>query len=297
MLSTVVLLLTYLGRGDGRRLLRRGRRGWPRTPTTRRRCSRCSPPRRWAAGTGSCCSPSRRRPSRPPRRRSSPRPAPACRWRGGRRCPGGSPPSRPRTARPTSPPGGSPASGVAWYVGVGLVSENALYDSITGLSLLIALYYALTGLACAVLFRRRLLRSVRNFLLLGVGPLAGAAMLAWLLVLSVRDLADAGQLLHRPGVARASGRRWSSGWACCSPACVLMLWWRGGTRRSGASGSDARLGEHLHQRGDPLRARRVGGGGVHPPQDGVPVGAVERLELRPSRPGAPPARPRGHRAR
>jgi amino acid transporter len=81
--------------------------------------------------------------------------------------------------------------GVAWYLGVGLVSENALYDSITGLSLLIALYYALTGLACAVHFRHRLRSSVRDLLLLGVGPLTGAAMLAWLLVLSVRDLADA----------------------------------------------------------------------------------------------------------
>ncbi|HEX2072375.1 MAG TPA: APC family permease, partial [Geodermatophilus sp.] len=44
---------------------------------------------------------------------------------------------------------------VAWYVGVSLVSENALFDSITALSLLIALYYALTGIACAVWFRRR----------------------------------------------------------------------------------------------------------------------------------------------
>lgn len=83
------------------------------------------------------------------------------------------------------------AVAVAWYVVVGLISENALYDSITGLSLLIALYYALTGLACAVYFRRQLRHSVRNFLLLGVGPLVGAAMLGWLLVLSVRDLADA----------------------------------------------------------------------------------------------------------
>jgi amino acid transporter len=81
--------------------------------------------------------------------------------------------------------------GVAWYLGVGVVSENALFDSITGLSLLIALYYALTGLACAVYFRRRLLRSARDLLLLGVGPLLGAGMLGWLLVLSVRDQADA----------------------------------------------------------------------------------------------------------
>ncbi len=79
---------------------------------------------------------------------------------------------------------------VVWYLGVSAVSENALFDSITALSLLIALCYALTGVACAVYFRRRLTRSLRNLLLLGVGPLAGAGMLVWLLLPSVRDLAD-----------------------------------------------------------------------------------------------------------
>jgi amino acid transporter len=115
--------------------------------------------------------------------------------------------------------------GVAWYVVVGLISENALYDSITGLSLLIALYYAMTGLACAVYFRRRLLRSVRDLLLLGVGPLLGAAMLAWLLVLSVRDLADAGNSY--------TGQAWLGvgpplviGVGVMAAGIALMLWWR-----------------------------------------------------------------------
>ncbi|MDT0274581.1 APC family permease [Blastococcus goldschmidtiae] len=115
--------------------------------------------------------------------------------------------------------------GVAWYVGVGLVSENALFDSITGLSLLIALYYALTGLACAVYFRRQLLSSVRNFLLLGVGPLTGAVMLAWLLVLSVRDLADA--------ESSYTGQAWLGvgpplviGIGVMATGAGLMLWWR-----------------------------------------------------------------------
>jgi amino acid transporter len=79
---------------------------------------------------------------------------------------------------------------IAWYVVVSLLSENALFDSITALSLLIAFYYALTGIACAVYYRRQLTRSVSTFLLVGVGPVAGALMLVWLLVLSIRDLAD-----------------------------------------------------------------------------------------------------------
>ena len=117
------------------------------------------------------------------------------------------------------------AVGIAWYVGVGLVSENALYDSITGLSLLIALYYGMTGIACAVYFRRRVLSGVRDFLLLGVGPLVGAAMLGWLLVLSVRDLADAENSY--------TGQAWFGvgpplviGVGVMAAGVALMLWWR-----------------------------------------------------------------------
>ncbi|MGY1634061.1 APC family permease [Geodermatophilus sp. SYSU D01186] len=77
-----------------------------------------------------------------------------------------------------------------WFVVVSLLSEDALFDSITALSLLIAFYYALTGIACAVYHRRQLTRSVSSFLLIGVGPLAGAGLLIWLLVLAVRDMSD-----------------------------------------------------------------------------------------------------------
>jgi amino acid transporter len=77
-----------------------------------------------------------------------------------------------------------------WFVAVSLLSENALFDSITALSLLIAFYYALTGIACAVYHRRELTRSVPSFLLIGVGPLVGAGLLIWLLVLAIRDISD-----------------------------------------------------------------------------------------------------------
>jgi amino acid transporter len=114
---------------------------------------------------------------------------------------------------------------VAWYLGVGLVSENALFDSITALSLLIALYYALTGIACAVWFRRRLTSSLRNLLLLGVGPLVGAGLLLWLLVLSVRDLADPANSY--------TGQAWLGvgpplviGVGILATGVVLMVWWR-----------------------------------------------------------------------
>ncbi|MFB7609263.1 APC family permease [Streptomyces gardneri] len=79
---------------------------------------------------------------------------------------------------------------IAWYLVVNRISTNALYDSLTALSLLIAFYYSLTGLACVIYYRRHLFESVHNFLLIGLGPLIGSGLLAWLLVKSVSDMAD-----------------------------------------------------------------------------------------------------------
>ncbi len=79
---------------------------------------------------------------------------------------------------------------VAWYVGASLVSDNFLFDSLSALSLMIAFYYGLTGLACAIYYRRELFKSAKNLLFIGVAPLVGAAMLFYLLFESARDLAD-----------------------------------------------------------------------------------------------------------
>jgi amino acid transporter len=77
-----------------------------------------------------------------------------------------------------------------WYVVVGLLSENALFDSLTALSLVIAFYYSLTGVACAVFYRRHLTESIRNLVLIGIGPVVGSVMLLWLLVEAAGDMAD-----------------------------------------------------------------------------------------------------------
>ncbi|MEV0748012.1 MULTISPECIES: APC family permease [unclassified Streptomyces] len=82
------------------------------------------------------------------------------------------------------------AIAIAWYLVVNQISENALFDSLTALSLLIAFYYALTGVACAVYYRHHLTGSVRSFLLIGLGPVVGAGLLTWLLVRSVIDMSD-----------------------------------------------------------------------------------------------------------
>jgi amino acid transporter len=58
-----------------------------------------------------------------------------------------------------------------------LLSESVLADSITALGFPVCFYYGFTGLACVVYFRHELFKSVRNFLFLGLAPLAGALML------------------------------------------------------------------------------------------------------------------------
>jgi amino acid transporter len=82
------------------------------------------------------------------------------------------------------------ALGIAWYVPGKLISENFLFDSLSALSLMIAFYYGLTGIACVIYWRRELFRSVKNFLFIGVAPLLGAGALTYLLYESVVQLAD-----------------------------------------------------------------------------------------------------------
>jgi amino acid transporter len=113
----------------------------------------------------------------------------------------------------------------AWFVLVSLVSENALFDSITALSLLIAFYYALTGIACAVYYRRQLTRSVSTFLLIGVGPVVGSLLLIWLLLLSIRDLADPGNS-YTGAAWLGVGPPLVIGLGIFVVGLLVMAWWR-----------------------------------------------------------------------
>ena len=66
-----------------------------------------------------------------------------------------------------------------------LLSESVLADSITALGFPVCFYYGFTGLACVVFYRHELFKSVRNFLLLGLVPFAGAVMLFGVFVKAV----------------------------------------------------------------------------------------------------------------
>jgi amino acid transporter len=78
---------------------------------------------------------------------------------------------------------------IVFYVGLTLVSENVLADSISAVGLLIAFYYGLTGFAC-VWFYRTQLRG-RDLWMKGVLPGLGGLMLLAAFVLSSIDYAAA----------------------------------------------------------------------------------------------------------
>ena len=82
------------------------------------------------------------------------------------------------------------ALSILWYVGLTIVSENILYDSIAALGLMIAFYYGLTGFACALYHRHAARRSPAGLLFAVIAPAAGASILTWVLVRSIIDLSD-----------------------------------------------------------------------------------------------------------
>lgn len=79
---------------------------------------------------------------------------------------------------------------ILWYLPSKLISENFLFDSLSALSLMIAFYYALTGFACAIYYRRELTKSVKNFLFIGLAPVVGGLLLTYLFVKSLVDWSD-----------------------------------------------------------------------------------------------------------
>jgi amino acid transporter len=82
------------------------------------------------------------------------------------------------------------AASIVWYVGLTLVSEDILFDSLAALGLMIAFYIGLTGFACTIYYRREIFRSVKNFFFVGLGPLIGGVILFYLLVKNAIELSD-----------------------------------------------------------------------------------------------------------
>jgi amino acid transporter len=98
----------------------------------------------------------------------------------------------PRFSTPTVSTIAMGATSLVWFVLVNQLSTNVLGDSVSAIGFMIAFYYGLTGLACAVYYRRAIVRSVRSFVVAGLLPLLGFAMLAVVFVKAYIDYGTKG---------------------------------------------------------------------------------------------------------
>ena len=69
------------------------------------------------------------------------------------------------------------AVSIIFYVGLTLISENVLGDSIAAVGLMIAFYYGLTGFAAVWFYRHDLFKSGRDFAMKGLFPFLGGLLL------------------------------------------------------------------------------------------------------------------------
>jgi amino acid transporter len=79
---------------------------------------------------------------------------------------------------------------IIYYIGMTIISQNILYDSIASIGLAITFYYSLTGYSSVWYFRKDLTDSVRDFVFKGLLPLLGAVILTWIFVQSLISLSD-----------------------------------------------------------------------------------------------------------
>jgi amino acid transporter len=66
---------------------------------------------------------------------------------------------------------------ILFYVGLTMVSQNVLGDSIAAVGLIIAFYYGMTGFACVWFYRRTIAQGGRDLWMKGVLPFLGGLML------------------------------------------------------------------------------------------------------------------------
>lgn len=84
------------------------------------------------------------------------------------------------------------ATAGGFYVITRLLSENALWDTITALGLMICFYYGVTALACVWYFRREAFSSLRSATFQLLAPLLGGVILLVMFVSTAHDSMDPG---------------------------------------------------------------------------------------------------------
>lgn len=77
-----------------------------------------------------------------------------------------------------------------FYAITRVLSENALWDTIAALGLMICFYYGITAVACLWYFRKELFTSVRNFFFKFLFPLLGGGFLLIMFFITAYDSMD-----------------------------------------------------------------------------------------------------------
>src|ERR1019366_1329828 len=89
---------------------------------------------------------------------------------------------------------------VVYYLATSV--QNAFFDVIDVTGLLFSIFYILTALATMVYYRRRVISSAWDALILGILPLAAAIFLGWILERSLQT-APASQIWSMLGIVGA----------------------------------------------------------------------------------------------
>ena len=96
----------------------------------------------------------------------------------------------PRFKSPTVATVASGAAAAIFYVVTRLLSENALWDTVTALGMMVCFYYGITALACVWWFRREFMKSVRGFVFQFLFPLIGGVVLLLMFIKTAIDSMD-----------------------------------------------------------------------------------------------------------
>jgi amino acid transporter len=91
---------------------------------------------------------------------------------------------------------------LTWIYLLATSVQNAFDDVVAITGLLFSVFYILTALATIVYYRRRLLASPKDGLMLGLLPIASALFLAWIVVKSLQE-APSSQRYSLLGIAAA----------------------------------------------------------------------------------------------
>ncbi len=79
---------------------------------------------------------------------------------------------------------------IVFYVGLTLVSDHILADTIAAVGLMIAFYYGLTGFACVWFYRKTMWDKPRDILMQGIIPLLGGLILVVFFFIACKTYAD-----------------------------------------------------------------------------------------------------------